>query len=87
MESLIYYQEICKQLPNNEELQYPVEQKKIIIKKKKNLLRLLHMGMISSYSTMNITEVMITAARMGLGMYASDGMRKANASITNMPNQ
>jgi len=36
MESLIYYQEICKQLPNNEELQYPVEQKKKKKKKKKN---------------------------------------------------
>lgn len=50
-----------------------------------NLLLLFHIGLSSSNSTIKITDVMITAARIAFGIYAREGIRKPKANRTKMP--
>jgi hypothetical protein len=50
-----------------------------------NLLLLFHIGLSSSNSTIKITDVMITAARIAFGIYARLGIRKPKANRTKMP--
>ena len=45
------------------------------------------MGRTTSYSTLNITAVMMTAPRLAFGMYAQNGMSRARAIITRDPVQ
>jgi hypothetical protein len=50
-----------------------------------NLLLLFHIGLSSSNSTIKMTDVMITAARIAFGIYARVGIRKPKANRTKMP--
>ena len=50
-----------------------------------NSLLLDHMGLITWCSTLKMTAVMITAARVALGMKAQNGIRKARQTITSSP--
>ena len=52
-----------------------------------NVLLERHIGRTTSYSTLNITAVMMTAPRLAFGMYAQNGMSRARAIITRDPVQ
>ena len=53
----------------------------------KSLLLDFHIGLTTSYSTLKITAVMITAPKLALGMYAQKGISNARANITSAPVQ
>ena len=44
-----------------------------------------HMGLTTSYSTLKMTAVMMTAARAAFGMYAQKGIRRPRARMTKAP--
>ena len=50
-----------------------------------DLLLLDQMGSTTSYSTLKMTAVMMTAERLALGMKAQYGMRKARQRMTRRP--
>ena len=50
-----------------------------------NLLLDLHIGLITSYSTLKITAVIITAARLALGIYAQYGIIRPKVNMTKAP--
>ena len=52
-----------------------------------NVLLERHIGRTTSYSTLNITAVIMTAPRLAFGMYAQNGMSRARAIITRDPVQ
>ena len=52
-----------------------------------DLLLDLHIGRTTSYSTLKMTAVIITAPKLAFGMYAQRGIKRARAKITSAPVQ